>query len=114
MENLADDLTDTMRVYATFPNADRVLKPGGTVGVTLRNKDGVVKCAVPPSAVMQDAEGAYVWVVGEGNKAERRSITRGHITPDLQLVETGLKVGERVVTDGTHKVAAGDVVEAAK
>lgn len=113
-ENLADETTDTMRVFATFPNKDYILKPGGTVGVTLRNKEGVVKPAVPPSAVMQDVQGAYVWVVGADGTASRRAIQRGHLTADLQLVEGGLKVGERVVVDGTHKVAAGDKVEAAK
>ena len=114
VENLADEQTDTMRVYATFPNAERILKPGGTVGVTLRNKDGVAKCAVPPSAVMQDAQGAYVWVVGADGTAARRAIVRGRLTTDLLFIEEGLKPGERVVTDGTHKVAAGDKVEAAK
>lgn len=113
-ENLADETTDTMRVYATFPNADYILKPGGTVGVTLRNKAGVVKPAVPPSAVMQDVQGAYVWVVGADGTASRRAIQRGRLTQELQFVESGLKVGERVVVDGTHKVAVGDKVEAAK
>ena len=114
VENLADEQTDTMRVYATFPNAERILKPGGTVGVTLRNKEGVQKCAVPPSAVMQDAQGAYVWVVGADGTAERRAVARGRLTTDLLFIENGLKVGERVVIDGTHKVSAGDKVEAAK
>lgn len=114
VENQADESTDTMRVYASFPNAERMLKPGGIVGATLRNRDGVVKSAVPPSAVMQDVQGAYVWVVGADGLAERRNIVRGRLTAELQLVESGLKSGERVVVDGTHKVAAGDKVEAAK
>ncbi len=113
-ENLADEATDTMRVFATFPNADFILKPGGTVGVTLRNREGVVKCAVPPSAVMQDVQGAYVWVVGADGAASRRAVQRGRLTPDHQFIESGLEIGERVVVDGTHKVVAGDKVEAAR
>lgn len=114
VENLADELTDTMRVYATFPNAERILKPGGTVGVTLRNRDGVAKCAVPPGAVMQDVRGAYVWTVGADGRVARRAIVRGHLVDDSQFVESGLKPGERVVADGTHKVVAGDTVTPAK
>jgi len=114
VENQADESTDTMRVYASFPNAERMLKPGGIVGATLRNRDGVVKSAVPPSAVMQDVQGAYVWVIGADGLAARRNIVRGRLTAELQLIESGLKSGERVVVDGTHKVAAGDKVEAAK
>lgn len=113
-ENIADESTDTIQVFATFPNAERILKPGGTVGVTLRSKTGVETCAVPPSAVMQDAQGAYVWALDAEGRASRRSIVRGRLAGDVQFVSEGLKVGERVVVDGTHKVAAGDIVTPAK
>ena len=109
-ENLADEATDTLRVYARFANAERVLRPGGTVGATVRNKDGVVRPAVPPSAVMQDVQGPYVWVLDASGAAAKRPIVRGRMTGDLLFVAEGLSVGERVVTDGTHKVAPGDVV----
>ena len=109
-ENLADEATDTLRVYARFANAERVLRPGGTVGATVRNKDGVVKPAVPPSAVMQDVQGPYVWVLDASGVATKRPIVRGRMTGGLLFVAQGLSVGERVVTDGTHKVAPGDVV----
>ena len=112
-ENVTDEATDTVRVYATFPNADYILKPYAAVGVTLRNKDGVKRCAVPPAAVMQDAEGACVWVVGQDGKAEKRRIVRGRLAGDLQFVESGLSVGERIVVDGTHKIAVGDTVSPA-
>lgn len=110
-ENITDEATDTVRVYATFPNAEFILKPYGAVGVTLRNKDGVKKCVVPPAAVMQDAEGACVWVVGKDGKAEKRRIVRGRLLGDLQFVESGLALGERIVIDGTHKVSAGDTIQ---
>ena len=109
-ENTADELTDSLRVYAKFANSERILRSGGTVGVILSNKDGVVTPAIPPSAVMQDVQGPYVWVVGADGAASRRSIVRGRQTGDLLFITSGLKVGERVVTDGTHKVASGDIV----
>ncbi len=112
-ENIADEATDTVRVYATFPNAHYILKPYASVGVTLRNKDGVKKCSVPPTAVMQDSEGACVWVVGKDGAAEKRRIVRGRLDGERQFVESGLSAGERVVSDGTHKLSPGDkVVEA--
>ena len=113
-ENVTDEATDTIRVYATFPNADYILKPYAAVGVTLRNKDGVKTCAVSPAAVMQDAEGACVWVVGKDGKAKKRRIVRGRQAGDVLFVPSGLSVGERIVVDGTHKVSEGDIVEAAR
>ncbi len=109
-ENTSDESTDTIRVYARFENTERILRPGGTVGVTLSNKDGVLKPAVPPSAVMQDVQGPYVWVLDQNGKVSKRQIVRGRQTGDLLFVTSGLSVGERVVTDDTHKVASGDVV----
>ena len=109
-ENIADESTDTLRVYARFANDERVLRPGGTVNVTVKNRDGVVKPTVLPSAVMQDVQGPYVWVLDDSGKAEKRPIVRGRMTGDLLFVTHGLAVGERVVTDGTHKVAPGDKV----
>ena len=109
-ENIVNESTDTLPVYARFANAERVLRAGGTVGVKVSNRDGVKKPAVPPSAVMQDVQGPYVWVLDASGKAEKRHIVRGRMTGDRLFVAEGLSVGERVVTDGTHKVAPGDVV----
>lgn len=109
-ENIVNESTDTLPVYARFANAERVLRAGGTVGVKVSNRDGVKKPAVPPSAVMQDVQGPYVWVLDASGKAEKRHIVRGRMTGDRLFVAEGLSVGERVVTDGTHKVAPGDQV----
>lgn len=113
-ENAADSFTDTLTLYSLFDNAARSLVPGGTVAVTLSSKDGVMRPAVPATAVLQDTQGPYVWVVGADSKAERRSIARGDLDDGFVFVEKGLEKGERVVADGAHKVRRGMKVEAAK
>ena len=116
MENAADESTDTMQIYAVFDNKERILKVGGTVSVTVRTKTGVMRPAIPSTAVLQDVRGPYVWIVGEGGKVERRYIARGDLTEDgsMLFVEKGLKVGERLVADGGHKVKKDTIVKAAK
>ena len=111
-DNQADELTDTMTLYAIFENKDRLLVPGGTVSVEMSSKKGVMRPAVPPTAVLQDTQGPYVWVVGEDGLAERRTIARGEQSGDWLFVEKGLKAGERIVADGAHRVRRGDVVKA--
>jgi len=113
VDNAADELTDTLQVFALFENAERNLKPGGTVTVTLSSKKGVLRPAIPPTAVLQDVKGPYVWVVGAGGAVERRYIARGDAVGDWMFVEKGLKTGERVVADGGHKVRKGMVVKPA-
>lgn len=113
-DNLADELTDTMTVYALFANEDHKLVPGGTVSVSIASKLGVKRPAIPPTAVLQDTQGPYVWAVGADGKVERRTIARGEQSGDWMFVEKGLKVGERIVADGAHKVRRGDIVKAAQ
>ena len=111
VENAADETTDTIQVYALFPNAERVLKPGGTVVVTLSSTEPVHCTAVPPNAVILDMKGSYVWLLGADNVAEKRYVHRGPIVQGMQTVTTGVKPGDRIVADGVHKVAKGMKVE---
>ena len=113
-ENLADEQTDTMTVYALFANEDLKLVPGGTVAVTIAAERGVMRPAIPPTAVLQDTQGPYVWAVGDDGKVERRTVARGDQNGDWLFIEKGLKAGERVVADGAHRVRRGDTVKAAK
>ena len=115
MENAADERTDTVQIYALFENAESLLKAGGTVGVTVKSKQGVMRPAIPSTAVLQDVRGPYVWVVKDGGAVEKRYIARGDAVGDggWLFVEKGLKVGERLVADGGHKVNPKSVVKAA-
>lgn len=70
--------------------------------------------AVPPSAVQHDAQGAFVYVVQEDDRVSLRRVTLGNLVGESQTVRSGLTVHERVVTDGTHKVADGMKVDYAR
>ena len=113
MENAADETTDTMQIYAVFDNTNRLLKVGGTVAVTVSSKAGVMRPAISPAAILQDTQGPYVWALDAEGRAERRTIARGDLTGDWVFIEKGLKLGERIVADGAHKVKKGDVIRAA-
>ncbi|MBQ6327765.1 MAG: efflux RND transporter periplasmic adaptor subunit, partial [Kiritimatiellae bacterium] len=113
MENAADEQTDTVQVYVRFGNSDKLLTVGGTVGVTLTARKGAVRPAIPPTAILQDTQGPYVWALGPDGRAERRTVARGDLGGDWLFIEKGLKIGERVVADGAHKVRKGDVIRPA-
>jgi RND family efflux transporter MFP subunit len=110
IDNAANQKTDTLQIYMLFDNPDQVLIPGSTVTVYLSRNSGEKIPAVSPTAVLHDSTGAYVYVLNEKNKTARRDIVLGPERNDLQLVSSGLTVGERVVTDGTHKVVPGSEV----
>ena len=111
VENVSDAQTDTTDVYALFENAQGVLKSGQTVMATLLSTKGTPRAAVPPNAVVQDMQGAFVWVLDKDGVPSKRYVVRGPIVDRRQIVLSGLKVGERFVADGTHRVKAGVRVE---
>ena len=111
MDNSADETTDTVQIFAKFDNPDKLLKVGGTVSVTVSSKDGVLRPAIPPTAILQDTQGPYVWALDENGRASRRTIARGDLAGDWLFVEKGLRVGDRIVADGAHKVRKGDIVK---
>jgi membrane fusion protein (multidrug efflux system) len=111
---MADERTDTLRVYVKFLNKKQILNVGTTVGVTLSSKNGVKRPAIPPTAILQDIQGPYVWVVDKDGKAVRRTIARGDLNGDWLIVEKGLKPGEKLVVQGAHKVRKGMKIIAAE
>ena len=111
VENVSDAQTDTTDVYALFENDKGVLKSGQTVMATLLSAKGTPRAAVPPNAVVQDMQGAFVWVLDKDGVPSKRYVVRGPIVDRRQIVLSGLKVGERFVADGTHRVKAGVRVE---
>ena len=106
-ENVADERTDTIRVYVLFKNTREVLKIGTSVSVSLKTRKGVASPAIPPTAILQDIQGPYVWTLDDDGIASRRTIARGDLKGDWLIVEKGLKAGERIVTEGAHRVRKG-------
>ncbi len=110
VNNEANKNTDTLQVFARFHNPERKLVAGSTVTVTLSDRRAQKLPAILPSAVLHDKDSAFVYVVDAENRVEKRVIVPGNTRADIQFVRSGLKPGERIVTDGTHKIAHGDIV----
>jgi membrane fusion protein (multidrug efflux system) len=107
-----DPNTDTVSVRAQLPNPDRVLIPGGVVGVTTERGAPRSALLVPQSAVQLDQAGRYVLLVDDAKKVELRRITTGIEQGRNIVVTAGLKQGELVIVEGIQKVRPGQVVSA--
>jgi multidrug efflux system membrane fusion protein len=55
-------------------------------------------------AIMTDQDRRYVYVVGEGNTAQRRDVVLGARVEGLRVVQSGLSAGDLVVVNGTQKI----------
>jgi membrane fusion protein (multidrug efflux system) len=99
--------TGTYLVRAEVPNPQGDLHPGQFVRVRLLGAVRPKAILVPKSAVLQGAQGSFVWVVGPQSKAELRPIELGDWYGDEWFVNEGLQPGETVVVDGAIKVQPG-------
>ena len=107
LDNEVDPTTGTIKLKATFPNADLKLWPGGFVGVRLKVATERNALVVPPAAVQRGPAGAYVYVVGADDTVKRQAVTVGHEDERASVITDGLPAGARVVTDGASRLTDG-------
>jgi multidrug efflux system membrane fusion protein len=110
IDNSVDATTGTIRLKATFPNEDNVLWPGQFVQVSLTLSELTNVVAVLSQAVQTGQSGQFVYVVTPDQTVEARPVTIGITYQDETVVQTGLKAGETVVTDGQLRLAPGAMV----
>ncbi len=102
--------TGAIRVAALFPNPGNILRPGvyGKVRASTRTQMGAL--LIPQRAVNQ-LQGSYqVDVVESDNTISIRTVTVGDRVGSMWIVTSGLKAGERVVTEGVQLVRPGVTV----
>jgi membrane fusion protein (multidrug efflux system) len=103
--------TGTIDARAELPNPEGALRPGQFVRVFVRGAVRPDAIAVPQRAVLEGPQGKYVYVLGAGNKAEVRPVVVGDWAGDTWIIASGLKAGDKVLTDGLMKVFPGGEVQ---
>lgn len=88
---------------------DLALRPGGFASATIRS-GSITAPVLPESAILSDDRGAFVYIVGNGDKIERRTVKTGEVTPHGIVVNEGLVGNERVVLRAGGFLNPGDVV----
>ncbi len=101
-EVMVNESTGTVTLRAKFPNPQNILMPGMFVQALFTSAVDQNVFLVPQAAVQRDIGGdAYVFVVGSGNKAERRKVVADRTYGTNWVVSGGLRPGDKVITQGT-------------
>jgi multidrug efflux system membrane fusion protein len=110
INNSVDQTTGTILLKATFPNENSALWPGQFVNVTLTLSDLTNIVVVPSQAAQTGQNGEFIYVVKPDQTVEERPVTLGLTYRDETVVQSGLKAGETVVTDGQLRLTPGTKV----
>jgi membrane fusion protein, multidrug efflux system len=109
-----------IRLKALFDNPDRVLWPGQFVNVQARLRLEHNRIVVPSRTVQTGPQGKYVWVMNETNATV--AMRPVHVLRNYQgakkgeeaVIESGLKPGEMVISEGQMRLAPGVKVRVLK
>jgi len=107
-----DALTGTIMAEAAFANPNEMLRPGqyARVRATVETRSGAI---LVPQRCVQEMQGVFsVMALGEGDTVEQRLVTPAERIGPLWVMASGLKPGDRVITEGLQKVRPGMKVNA--
>ena len=110
LDNKVDMSTGTLTLRATFQNKNNELIHGDFVNVKLYSNNKVKVPVVHVTAVQENQAGKYVYKLDEKNLPQLTYIKTGGQTGDYWIVTEGVRVGDKIVSDGIQKVRPGQAV----
>jgi multidrug efflux system membrane fusion protein len=112
VDNQLDARTGSVRMRATFENADGAMAPGLFARVQVAGGAAKNALLITDRAVGTDQSRKFVFVVDAKGNAEYRAVTLGPIVDGLRVVRSGLKPGEKIVVNGLQRVRPGAPITA--
>ena len=111
VDNHVKEETSTLGIRLAFANPKGALLPGMFVRATLLAKEPQPYLLIPQQAVFRDSSGkTQVWVVKDDNSVELRPVSLGQALGNVWVVEDGVVLGEKLITEGLLRVRAGGMV----
>lgn len=102
-----DAATGSVQMIARFPNPRRLIKSGASGSIVVPRSDNNA-IIIPQNAATQVQDKVFVYVLGKDNKVKYTEIK---VDPQNDgknyVVLSGLKAGDRYVTNGTTKLTDG-------
>ncbi len=107
IDNQIDVATGTVKLKAEFANQTDALFPNQFVNVRMKVRTLQNALTIPAASVQQGNRGAFVYVVEADDTAAVKPVKIGDRSGERVVVLDGIKVGDRVVLEGTDRLRAG-------
>ncbi|GAA0562226.1 efflux RND transporter periplasmic adaptor subunit [Rheinheimera aquimaris] len=111
VDNRIDAQTGTIRIRASFANAENDLLPGLFARIRLVGSDSYDGVLIDEKAVGTDLNNKFVLVVNASNQLEYRAITLGEKVNGLRIVTDGLAATDKIVVNGLQRVRPNMQIE---
>jgi membrane fusion protein, multidrug efflux system len=107
MNPVLNPMSRTASASISIPNPGRKLRPGmfANVELIIEEHNGVV--VVSEKAITEKDNKKVVFVIVDGDKAERREVTTGLESNGFIEILTGLNPGEKIITLGNYGLENG-------
>lgn len=106
-----DPTTGAILLQATFPNPEKLIRPGQYAKVKALieiNKNALIV----PQRCIKELQGKYsAFIVNSENKVELKEVLIAGFYDDFYIISDGVKVGDKVIIEGIQKVAPEMVVK---
>ncbi len=107
IDNQIDIATGTVKLKAEFVNQSDALFPNQFVNIRMKVRTLQNALTIPAAAVQQGNRGAFVYVIEADDIAAVKPVKIGDRSGERVVVLDGIKVGDRVVLEGTDRLRAG-------
>jgi len=107
IDNQIVQTTGTIRLRASFPNAQHMLWPGELIDARLLLETRHDGLTIPAPAVQQGPSGSFVWVIGPDESVQTRPVVVSQISEGQALIDSGLQANEKIVVQGQYRLVAG-------
>jgi membrane fusion protein (multidrug efflux system) len=104
-----DPVTRSIRVRATLPNPEHLLRPGLLMNVVVQQEPRTT-LLIPEESLLPLGEQQFVFVVNADGKVDKRELQIGGRRPGLVEVVKGVAVDEQVITHGHMQLRPGQAV----
>jgi len=105
-----DPATGAMTFEASFPNPEKLLRPGQYVKILLVTDVRNSALLIPQRAVIEMQGISQVYILGDSSKVHLKIISTGPTYKDAYIVEDGLAAGDKIAFGGTQLLRNGTVI----
>lgn len=111
LDRAVDPQTGTIKARLIFPNKDNLLRAGMNGTVRVRANADSASLLIPYKAVNAQLGEFFVYVLGDSSKVTQTKVQLGRQLGTDVIIQSGLKEGDSVVTQGVQNLREGAVVQ---